>query len=165
MASIDPSRVPGTAGENEPRGYALPYYTRLGSDTEYLICNPGPVPVQGSLTAYGPECRPAGEPVNVQLGPNCTQSVRMRPIVPDHAGHTILDVSRPVVVGIVYLRPGDATVVGNALAGRSALVGMPARPAAKTCGFAYRTLPLGPDTLEASLFNSVPCHGHGRHAA
>ncbi|MGH3843705.1 MAG: DUF4350 domain-containing protein [Pseudonocardiaceae bacterium] len=64
--------------------------------------------------------------------------------------------SRPVVVGIVYLRPRDATVVGNALAGRSALVGMPTRPAAKTYGFAYRTLPLGPDTLEASLFVSSP---------
>lgn len=156
MATIDPSRLPTTARGDGPQGYALPYYTRLGSDTEYLICNPGPVPVQGSLTVYGPECRPVGEPVSVRLDPNCTQSVRLRPIVPDHAGHAILDVSRPVVVGIVYLREGDATVVGNALAGRSALVGMPTRPAAKTYGFGYRTFPLGPDTLEASLFVSNP---------
>jgi hypothetical protein len=54
------------------------------------------------------------------------------------------------------MRRGDATVVGNALAGRSALVGMPIRPAPTTYGFAYRTLPLGPDTLEASLFVSNP---------
>jgi hypothetical protein len=112
--------------------------------------------VYGSLATYGRECRPVGEPIRVHIEPNCTQSVRLLPIVPNHAGHAVLDVSPQVVIGIVYMRPGDLTVVGNALAGRSSIVGVPATPMPATYGFGYRTLPFGPDALEASLFVSNP---------
>jgi hypothetical protein len=157
MAEIEfPVLSDDTTSARRAAGYALPYYTRLGHDTEYLICNPGPLPVQGSIFVYGRECRPVGEPIGVHIQPTCTQSVRVQPIIPDYAGHAVLDVSRQVVVGIVYLRPTDSTVVGNALAGRSSLVGTPTRPVPATYGFGYRTLPFGPDMLEASLFVSNP---------
>jgi hypothetical protein len=153
---MDPIDVAGRAGPLPPRGYALPYYTRLGGDTEYLISNPGAVPVQGSLTIYGPECRAVGEPLRVQLDPTCTVSMRIRAIVPDHAGHAVLDVDGPVVIGIFYLRGSEAVVVGNALAGRDALLGMPVRQAAGSYGFSYRTQPFAPDVLTASVFVSNP---------
>lgn len=153
---MNPTAPAGDDRLRRIRGYALPYFTRLGGDTEYLISNPGAVPVQGSLTVYGPECRPVGEPVPIQLGPMCTVSVRIRAIAPDHAGHAVLDVSRPVVIGIFYLRRDEAAIVGNALAGRDALVGMPVRVAAGSYGFSYRTQPFGQDTLTASVFVSNP---------
>jgi hypothetical protein len=143
-------------GLPEQRGYALPYYTRDGGDTEYLISNPGPGSVTGSLLVFGPECRPVGEPIRIRVDPNCTQSVRVRPIVPEHAGHAILDVDRPLVISILYLRRDDLALVGNALAGSDAIVGMLPGPAAKTYAFGYRTLPLGTDTLDGSLFVSNP---------
>ena len=149
--------VPDRVDGEPPRvqGYALPYYTRDGCDTEYLISNPGPLPVVGSPNVYGPECRPIAEPMRVDVGPNCTQSVRLRAIVPEHAGHAILDVNRAVLVGQLYYRKEGETLVGNALAGRSALLGRPdAAPA--TYDFTYRTMPFGADTLEATLFVSSP---------
>jgi hypothetical protein len=145
MAEVE---FPGLSGDTTsargPAGYALPYYTRLGHDTEYLICNPGPLPVQGSISVYGRECRPVGEPIRVHIEPTCTQSVRVQPIIPDYAGHAVLDVSRQVVVGIVYLRPTDSTVVGNALAGRSSLVGTPTMPVLLPTGSAIERSHSGP---------------------
>src|SRR5215213_8985850 len=101
---MNTTNPPGDDRPVQARGYALPYFTRLSTDTEYLISNPGVVPVQGSLTVYGPECRPVGEPLRIQLDPACTASVRVGTMVADHAGYAVLDVSRPVVIGIFYLR-------------------------------------------------------------
>jgi hypothetical protein len=42
--------MPGEDGRGDQRRYALPYYTRLGGDTEHLISNPGSVTLMGSLT-------------------------------------------------------------------------------------------------------------------
>src|SRR4051794_39200516 len=125
----------------EAHGYCLPYFTRLGGDTEWLICNPGAAPVAGTLTVYGPACAPIGDPVAVRVGPYCVQSVRLAGLVPDNAGHGILDVSAPVLVGLGYLRAGDDTLIGQAMLGRTSLVG-PDRPGdTASYGFAYRTQP------------------------
>jgi hypothetical protein len=137
-------------------GYALPYYTRDGGDTEYLLSNPGPATVTGSLVVFGPRCRPVGEPVGIKIDPHCSQSVRVRPIVPEHAGHAILDVDRPLVVSIFYIRRDELAVVGNAIAGPDALAGWLPPAKSKTYAFGYRTQPFGADTLDGSLFVSNP---------
>jgi hypothetical protein len=84
------------------------------------------------------------------------QSVRVAGIVPDHAGHGILDVDGPVVIGLGYLRGGDDTLVGQAMVGRTSFVGPSAPPGPTSYGFAYRTLPFTPDQLAATLFVSNP---------
>jgi hypothetical protein len=142
-------------GRGEQRGYALPYYTRLGGDTEYLISNPGAVTVTGSLVVYGPECLPVGEPVRIKVGPHCTQSVRVRAIVAEQAGHAFLATNQQPVIAIHYVRK-DLALVGSALAGSDALVAWPPKTRSLAYGFGYRTLPLGPDTLDGSLFISNP---------
>lgn len=148
MGDEDPARGPA--------GYAIPYYTRDGGDTEYLISNPGPGAVNGSLVLYDAKCRPAGRPVPVKLAPQCTQSVLVRPIVPDNAGHSVLSVDGPLLISILYTRAGDLAVVGNALVGSDALVPWAPGTKHKTYGFGYRTLPPGSDTLDGSLFVSNP---------
>jgi uncharacterized protein DUF4350 len=142
-------------GRVDQRGYALPYYTRLGSDTEYLISNPGVMTITGSLVVYGPECVLVGEPVRIKVGPHCTQSVRIRAIVAEHAGHAFLATNQLPVIAIHYMRK-DLAVVGSALAGSDALARWPPKTRSLAYGFGYRTLPLGPDTLDGSLFVSNP---------
>lgn len=148
--------MPDTGSPPARKGYALPYYTRNGGDTEYLLSNPGSAPVNGQLIVFGPDCKPAGEPLQIKLAPNCTQSVRVRPVVPDNAGHAIAAVDGPLVISILYSRANDLAVVGNALAAADLVLDWPAAVRAKTYGFGFRTLPLGPDTLDASLFVSNP---------
>ena len=148
--------MPGEDRPPEQRGYALPYYTRDGGDTEYLLSNPGPVSISGSLVVFGPDCKPVGEPVGIKVDPHCTQSVLVRPIVPDHAGHAILAVDRPLVVSIFYVRKDELAVVGNAIAGPDAVVGWLPPAKSRTYAFGYRTQPLGTDTLAGSLFVSNP---------
>lgn len=147
--------MPGEDGRGDQRAYALPYYTRLGGDTEYLISNPGVATVTGSLIVYGPACLPVGEPIRIKVGPHCTQSVRVRAIVAENAGHALLATNQLPVIAIHYVRR-DLAVVGSALAGSDAVVSWPPRTRSLTCGFGYRTLPLGPDTLDGSLFVSNP---------
>lgn len=146
--------MPDDGGPPAFTGYALPYYTRNGADTEYLFSNPSAVTVTGKLVAFGPKCQPVGEPVAIKVGPHCTQSVRMRAIQPDHAGHVVVTAQKPLVATILYVRE-DLAVVGNAIAGPDAgTVSTTAKRA--TYGFGYRTLPLGPDTLDATLYVSNP---------
>lgn len=148
--------MPGDDGPPAQSGYALPYFTRLGGDTEYLISNPGPASITGKLVVYGPQCRPVGEPVGIHVAPHCTQSVRIAAIVPNNAGHSILTFDHPPAVSILYSRARDQAVVGHALAGSDALTGWTPGIKSKTYAFGYRTQPLGPDTLSASLFVSNP---------
>lgn len=147
--------MPGEDGRGDQRRYALPYYTRLGGDTEYLISNPGSVTVTGSLIVYGPECVPVGEPIRIKVGPQCTQPIRVRSVVAEHAGHALLATDQVAVIAIHYVRK-DLALVGSALAGSDAVVSWPPKTRTLSYGFGYRTLPFGADTLDGSLFVSNP---------
>jgi hypothetical protein len=136
------------------RGYALPYYTRGGGDTEFLISNPNPAPVFGTLTIYGRECRIA-ERLSIEMAPNCTQTFRIGPIVPNHAGHVILAVNLPVVAHLLYLRGGDSALTGGELAGVDNLL-QPLDGKGRTYVFGYRTVPLGNERLDGAVFVSNP---------
>ena len=136
-------------------GYALPYYTRNGIDTEYLISNHSMSVVSGTLIVFGPECR-VMERLQFDLLPDCTYNVFMRPIVPNHAGHIILVVSLPVVVHVMYNREEDRGIVGDALADKDNLFHWRQGEKTRTYGFGYRALPLGPDTLDGAVFVSNP---------
>jgi hypothetical protein len=135
-------------------GYALPYYTRQGIDTEFLISNPNMGVVTGTLIVFGRECRVV-EKLRFDLGPNCTQSFFIRPIVPDHAGHVILVASLPVIPHTLY-HLEEQVVVGSALADRDNLFRWSPDEKARTYGFGYRALPLGAGTLDGSVFVSNP---------
>ena len=136
-------------------GYALPYYTRNGVDTEFLISNPNMSVVSGTLVVFGPECRIVKK-LRIRLNPNCTQNFFIHPIVPDHAGHIILIVSLPVIVHILYNQQDDHVIVGGALADRDNLFQWAPDEKARTYGFGYRARPLGSGTLDGAVFVSNP---------
>jgi hypothetical protein len=138
--------------------YALPYYTRDGGDTEILVSNPGLAPVSGTLHVFGEDCRVVGRKAIRRLGPNCTQSFRIRPIQPDFAGHVVLVVSAPVLVHVVYLRRDDLAIVGDSMTGVPELTGWLANERSRTYGFGYRAAPVRGSSAYAggSVFVSNP---------
>src|SRR6185503_10901339 len=71
------------------RAYALPYYTRNGADTEYLISNPNPVTVSVQVVVFGKECR-ITKRLEFELRPNCTRSIRLRAIEPEMAAFCVV---------------------------------------------------------------------------
>ncbi len=135
------------------RAYALPYYTVGGSDTEYLISNPNHQFVKVSLVVFGRNCK-IEKKQQFTLKPNCTKSLRLRAIVPDHAGHAILTSTLDLVGHILYLRKRDIAVVGGELAGRDNVFAWPNREKSRTYGFGYRALAIGHDTLSGAVFVS-----------
>jgi hypothetical protein len=141
--------------EKRARAYALPYYTRDGADTEYLISNPNPSHVSGVLAVFGKRCRIVKK-LRVKLGPNCTQTFRIRSVVPEHAGHAILAVSAQIIGHILYMRRGDGVVVGGELAGDDNLFRRLPNEKSSTYGFGYRALPLGEGRLGGAVFVSNP---------
>jgi hypothetical protein len=134
--------------------YAVPYFTRAGSDTEYLLSNPGPTTVNVVLGVFR-KCQLVKK-LAVRLGPNCTRSLRVRPIAPDTAGHTTAVATAPIVITIMYYRADDVALTGSAQAGKDNLVLRPALERSRTYGFGYRALAVGHDSLGGSVFVSNP---------
>lgn len=137
------------------RAYSIPYFTRYGSDTEYLISNPNAGSLTADLSVFGKNCKVVKR-LKFKLGPNCTRTVRIRAIVPDHAGHSVLLASLEPVVHLLYYRRRDIAVVGGEQAGRDNLFNWLPREQSRTYGFGYRTIPLGHDTLGGAVFVSNP---------
>jgi hypothetical protein len=98
------------------KAFALPYFTRNAGDTEYLISNPTTGTVTGTLAIFDKSCKIAKE-IDVKLKPNCTQSIRFQPIVPDNAGHSVLIADGQLIVHILYLTGRGLVVEGGELAG------------------------------------------------
>jgi hypothetical protein len=139
------------------RAYALPYYTRDGADTEYLISNPNPFPVGVQLAVFGKKCR-LTKKIEFELKPNCTRSIRLRAIEPEHASFcAVMAKEGELVIHLLYARAGDVAIVGGELAGRDNLYEWK-HEKSRTYGFGYRTTPLGQDHMEGSVFVSNP-HG------
>jgi hypothetical protein len=143
-----------TAGRRQ-LGYAIPYYTRDGGDTEYLFSNAGSSPVTAGLLVFGPPCTVA-EAFRFVLKPHCTRTFRIRGIAPEHAGHSLLLADGELVVHLLYLGAKTLPVVGGELAGRDNLLTWAPEERSRTYGFGYRALPLGPEPLDGALFVSNP---------
>lgn len=137
------------------RAYALPYHTINGTDTEYLISNPNAQAVNVTLVVFGKKCKIVKK-LRFTLRPNCTRSIRLRAIEPEHAGHTILTSTADLVAHILYLRQKDVAVVGGELAGRDNLFSWLSHEKSRTYGFGYRALALGHDKLGGAVFVSNP---------
>jgi hypothetical protein len=143
------------AASRRQLGYAIPYYTRDGGDTEYLFSNAGSSPVTATLSVFGPRCTVA-ESIRFVLKPQCTRTVRLRAIAPEHAGHSILLADGELIVHLLYLGAKTLPVVGGELAGRDNILTVHPEERSRTYGFGYRALPLGPDPLDGALFVSNP---------
>lgn len=135
--------------------FALPYFTRNGGDTEYLISNPTASVVSGTLAVFGKSCKVVKK-IDVKLKPNCTQSVRFQPIVPDQAGHAVLVADGKLVVHILYMSGRGLVVEGGELAGSDNLFQWMRTEKSRTYAFGYRALALGHDKLGGSIFVSNP---------
>jgi hypothetical protein len=139
------------------RVYAVPYYTRNGGDTEYLISNPNPIAVDVEVVVFGKDCK-IRKRVKLAIQPSCTASVRLRAIVSDHASFCgVICKQGELVIHLLYLRDGDWSMLGGELAGRDNLYDWK-NEASRTYGFGYRTQPVGSDPAAGALFVSNP-HG------
>jgi hypothetical protein len=135
--------------------YAVPYYTRDGDDTEYLISNPNPSLVTVAVVVFGRDCRIVKK-VEFKLKPNCTQSVHLRPIQPGVASFSlILAQGGELVVHLLYSRSGDLAIVAGELAGLDDLFN-PRNEGTRTYAFGYRTQPYAADKTIGSVFVSNP---------
>lgn len=137
------------------RVYALPYYTRDGVDTEYLLSNPNSSPVSAQLVVFGKDCKIAKK-LDLEIKPNCTRSVRLRAIVPDHAGWCgVIVKENQLIIHLLYVRGGDLAIVGGELAGQDNLFDW-RNEKSRTYGFGYRTEPLAKDKTSGAVFVSNP---------
>ena len=137
------------------RAYAVPYYTLKGSETEYLISNANSAAVDVTVAVFGKDCR-LQKRLELNIKPNCTVSVRLRAIVSDQAGFSIvLAKGAEIVIHLLYYREGDTALSGGELAGRDNLYEWK-RETSRTYAFGYRSRPLGHDTLNGSVFVSAP---------
>jgi hypothetical protein len=134
--------------------YAVPYFTRDGADTEYLISNPNTSPVKVRVGVVGQRCRIV-KIHDFKLGPHCTRSIRVRADAPENAGHSLVVSTARVIIHLLYLRR-DAAVSGAEQAGRDNLFSWNPREKSRTYGFGYRALALGHDTLNGAVFVSNP---------
>lgn len=135
--------------------YPLPYHTRAGGDTEYLISNPGVGVITAVLGVFGKKCKLV-KILKFRLAPHCTRSFRLRPIVPEHAGHCILVATAAPVIHLLYYRATDIAMVAAAQAGRDNLMAWRPGEPPRTYGFGYRALPVGHDSLGGAVFVSNP---------
>ncbi|MGH7313963.1 MAG: DUF4350 domain-containing protein [Candidatus Rokuibacteriota bacterium] len=136
-------------------GYAIPYYTRGGGDTEYLISNPNGHVVTATLFVFGRACRVVKK-LRFRLKPHCTRTLRLRPIAPEHAAHSILLGEDQLIVHLLYLSAKELAVVGGELAGLDNVLSWRVAERARTYGFGYRALPLGHQPLDGAVFVSNP---------
>ncbi len=137
------------------RAYALPYYTRDGADTEYLISNPNPNTVSVQVMVFGKECK-VTKKLEFELKSNCTRSIRLRAIEPEHAAFCLVLVKEgELIIHLLYARKDDIAIVGGELAGRDNLYEWK-NEKSRTYGFGYRTAPLGHDKMGGSVFVSNP---------
>lgn len=135
--------------------YVLPYYTRGGSDTEYLISNPNASPLTGTLAVFGKRCEVA-RGIRFRLDSNCTRTIRIRAIVPENAGHSVIVVTGEVIGHLLYLRADDTAIVGGELAGRGNLIKLSSEEKSRTYGFGYRAVALGATPVSGAVFVSNP---------
>jgi hypothetical protein len=136
------------------RAYAIPYYTRDAGETEYLISNPYSTPLHATLAIFGRDCKVAKK-LDLELGPHCTQSVLLRAIVPNNAGHSILQSSAEPIIHLLYYRE-NMTLVGCAQAGRDNLFSWLPAERSRTYGLGYRASAQGGDRLSGAVFVSNP---------
>jgi hypothetical protein len=136
-------------------GYAIPYCTFNGNDTEYLISNPNAGTISGTLHVFGQKCLPVKK-IPIKLGPNCTRSLRLASIVHNHAGHCVLQVNATAVINILYYRLKDMVLVGSEQAGRDSLFAWHPLERSRSYGFGYRSNALGHDLQKGLVFVSNP---------
>jgi len=154
-AELEMTLADGLSIARTVRVYALPYYTRDGADTEYLISNPNPTAVGVQLVVIGKECKVAKK-LEFTLKPNCTRSVRLRAIVPEHAAFCgVIVKESQLVIHLLYARADDIAIVGGELAGQDNLF-IWRNERSRTYGFGYRTEPLGNDKMSGAVFVSNP---------
>ena len=158
-----PEPVPPQFAEDIPvkqghRAYALPYYTRADGDTELLLSNPGPAVVGGTVYVVGHKCKIVAKK-RVKLGPDCTQSIRLRAIEPDNAGHVVVVVSAPILAHVVYAQRDDLAIVGDSMTGVKETIGWLPGESSRTYAFGYRSRPLGDAFGGGSVFVSNPNAG------
>jgi hypothetical protein len=135
--------------------YAVPYYTRDGDDTEYLISNPNTTAVKVLVAVFGKECKVIKR-IEFDLKPNCTRSITLRAIQPELASFSLILVEGgELVVHLLYSRPDDLAIVGGELAGLDNLFN-PRNEGARTYAFGYRTQPYRGDKTRGSVFISNP---------
>src|ERR1044072_5145497 len=135
------------------RAYALPYYTRDGADTEYLISNPNPNTVSVQVMVFGKVCK-VTKKLEFELKSNCTRSIRLRAIEPEHAAFCLVLVKEgELIIHLMYARKDDIAIVGGELAGRDNLYEW-RNEKSRTYGFGYLTAPLGHDQMGGSVFVS-----------
>ena len=155
-----PEPVPPQFAEDIPvkkghSAYALPYYTRADGDTELLLSNPGPAGVSGTAYVIGRKCTIVAKK-RIKLGPDCTQSIRLRAIEPDNAGHVVVVASAPILAHVVYVRRGDLAIVGDSMTGVKETIGWLPGESSRTYAFGYRSLPLRDAFGGGSVFVSNP---------
>lgn len=138
---------------------ALPYYTRDGGDTEYLLSNPNASVVSGLLAVFGKRCRLL-ERKKFKIKPHCTARFRMRVQSPDHAGHAIVAADGQLVMHLLYMTQQGMLVNGGELAGRDNLFQWRRNEKSRTYGFGYRSSALGHDEMDGAVFVSNP-HNQG----
>jgi Domain of unknown function (DUF4350) len=149
---FDPSR--GLRNLRSKVAMALPYFTRTGGDCEYIFSNPTATPIGTDLIVFGKECSIAKR-FEATIKPHCSKSYQIRPIVPDHAGHSVLISTGQLIAHILYMNKG-LIVTGGELVGNDNLFQWRENEKSRTYGFGYRTSPLGNDSMSASIFVSNP---------
>jgi hypothetical protein len=149
---FDPSR--GIKTLRSKVAMALPYFTRDGGDCEYIFSNPTASPIGADLIVFGKECTIAKR-FESTIRPQCSKSFQIRPVVADHAGHSVLISTGQLIAHILYLNKG-LIVSGGELAGNDNLSQWRENEKSRTYGFGYRTSPLGNDSMSASVFVSNP---------
>ena len=134
---------------------ALPYFTRNGGDTEYLVSNPNGSPVGAQLYIFGKGCKIVKE-IKFKLKPHCTRSIRIKNSSPNHAGHTILVSDKQVIAHLLYQTKPKFFVQGGELAGKDNLFQWGRNEKTRTYGFGYRSAALSDDQMHGSVFISNP---------
>ena len=150
-----PDKITTVFQVNARAVYGLPYFTRNGGDTEYLLSNPNGVGATATLTVFDRECK-ATKPIELKFAPHCTQSVRLRGIVPDNAGHAILAADTRLVAHLLYTTGAGVTVAGGELGGNDNLAVARIGSSTRTYSFGYRALALGKEKLSGAVFVSNP---------
>jgi hypothetical protein len=149
---FDPSR--GIRALRSRIAMALPYFTRAGGDCEYIFSNPTASPIGVDLIVFGKDCSIARR-FESTIKPHCSKSFQIASIVPDHAGHSVLISTGPLISHILYMIKG-LIITGGELAGNDNLFQWRENEKSRTYGFGYRTAPLGNDSMSASIFVSNP---------
>lgn len=147
--------------------WGLPYFTIDNSETEYLISNPNSSTITGELHIYGKERRQCKELAvkRVRLAPNCTQTFKIRNLVPEQAGYSVLLMPLKVVGHILYYEHRGTAIAGGELGDgietrpiRDFRIGrvIKPRPPAETYALGYRATPLLKSPIKGAVYVSNP---------